>query len=146
MPRSALRARLRWLAAWLAVVPTAIATKFSDAPVILLVTSTCIRGSGIFYLLVLNLARMTKVTKFDSFFLSPAVPNLTPRSLIVYLYIGRVLKTCSTFLDLYIHYILMLLIFICECTLFFTRTLHRKPDILRVSTFYKEQYQYAHYR
>jgi len=39
--------------------------------------------------------------------------------------IDRVLKTCSTCLDLYIHYILMLRIFISLDTLFFTRTLHR---------------------
>jgi hypothetical protein len=63
--------------------------------------------------------------------------NLTPRSLIKYLYIGRVLKTCSTCLDLYIHYILVLRIFICVYTLFFTRTLHRILDFVRVSSFYK---------
>jgi hypothetical protein len=51
--------------------------------------------------------------------------------------IGRVLKTCSTCLDLYIHYILMLRIFISLGTLFFTRTLHRKLDLLRVYNFYK---------
>jgi hypothetical protein len=56
----------------------------------------------------------------------------------VYLYIGRDLKTCSTCLDLYIHYILILGIFISEYTLFLTRTLHRKLDLLRVSNFYKK--------
>ena len=64
--------------------------------------------------------------------------NSTPRSLMVYLYIDRDLKTCSTCLDLYIHYILMLGIFIFVYTLFFTGTLHIKQDILRVSSFYEE--------
>ena len=63
--------------------------------------------------------------------------NLAPRSLMVHLYIDRVLKTCSTCLHLYIHYILMLSISISVYTLFFTRTLHRKLDLLRVSDFYK---------
>ena len=63
--------------------------------------------------------------------------NLTPRSLMVYLYIDRGSQKCSTCLDLYIHYILMLRIFISVYTLFFTRTLHRKRDLLRVFKFYK---------
>ena len=67
--------------------------------------------------------------------------NATPRSLMVYLYINRDLKTCSTCLDLYIHYILMLRVFISVYTLFFTGTLHIKLDILRLSSFYKETVQ-----
>ena len=65
--------------------------------------------------------------------------NLTPLSWMVYQYIGRVLKTCSACLDLYISTISRFQDY--SYILFFMITLHRKLDLLITDLQYRSTVQ-----